>query len=739
VIEFLTEWLGEIWIVLIESGPYLLIGFFLAGLIKVFVPESWIYRHLGGNTFKSVGIASMAGVPIPLCSCSVIPTAISLKKSGASKGATTSFLISTPETGVDSIGITWALMDPIMTIMRPLAALLTALGCGTVVNFLVRRGADGTAPGDPAPKSLASGEAAATDDSSVSDAAGHEHAHDHAADSHSEHDHGGSADHGHDHGIEHGHDHADGEDHVHAEDDPNRSKLSRASGYAFGTLLDDLTPWFVLGFVISGLIMVLLPDGFFGEVLPTGWISMLTMLVIGVPMYICATASTPVAAALLAKGLDPGAALVLLLAGPATNIATIAVVSNFLGRRVLYVYLGGIAFFSLLLGFFVNWIYASFGIDPTSIVSSNPEEGRGWFEIAGGALLALLILRSSLRIGLAGRTATVLRRWCAPLGFDPTSSIARAGWAGILVMLWASTSITNVESGEVGFKLRFGSILETYEEPGLILHAPYPIESVVRVRKEEMRAIDFGFLRTSADGTAQRDVSPRELADEAEVLCGDENLLKLTYVLHYDISDARRYRFEVAEPEKLLSALTASAVRRVTAKMSADDILVDERTTLEQRVLTELEHELSTLDIGARPTSIEFLETHAPPAVHEAFRDVASAIEDKDRSIREATQYEADRLTRARGTIFRLEQEAMRDANSALQEAQGRMHAFEAVRNADAEAPHANRLRLRLETAGRTWEESRLILVVGDGIIVELWRGENAVPAVQDVFGGSDR
>ena len=126
-----------------ESAPYLLIGFALAGLLKAIVPEDKVYKHLGDNRFKSVTLASLFGIPLPLCSCSVLPVATSLRRSGASKGATTSFLISTPETGLDSIGITYALLDPIMTVARPLGAFATAVFTGSVVNFVVRRGWDG--------------------------------------------------------------------------------------------------------------------------------------------------------------------------------------------------------------------------------------------------------------------------------------------------------------------------------------------------------------------------------------------------------------------------------------------------------------------------------------------------------------------------------------------------------------------------------------------------------------------
>ncbi len=503
--------------------------------------------------------------------------------------------------------------------------------------------------------------------------------------------------------------------------------------------MDDLTPWFVMGFIISGLIMVIVPDDFFGSVMPTGWVSMVMMLFIGVPMYICATASTPVAAALLAKGMDPGAALVLLLAGPATNIATITVVSNFLGKRVLQIYLGGIAISSLLLGAFVNWLYEALGIDPATIVDTTPVGDEGWLGLAGGVILTGLVVASAVRIGLHKSFAKRLRRYGAPLGIDPTSPLARAGWAVLLLGMWGSTAVTGLESGVTGFRLRFGRIVSTHAEPGLILHAPYPFESVERVRMDEVRGVDFGFLRSDASGEAEREVSPRQLAEESELICGDETMLKVTYVVHYSVLDAHRYHFGIADPADLIGNLAEGALRRVCSKQTVDELLVYERTKIEEAVLAELTREVEALQASVKPLAIEFLEVHAPPAVHEAFRDVASAIEDKEKRLRRAERYASERLTKARGTAFRLEQEAQRDATRVLEEARGRVNAFDSIRSAHAEAPLLNSMRLRLDAAARSLDSSRLVLIVGEGIAVELWRRHGRDDVIPDVFGETGR
>ncbi len=346
MMEFLGDWLFAIWEILALSAPWLLAGFVLAGLIHLLLPDRIVHRHLGKDHWRSVLTAAVAGVPIPLCSCSVLPTALALRKSGASKGATTSFLISTPETGVDSIGITWALMDPLMTIVRPVAALVTALGSGLLVNLLVRTGL--------AAKPL-------EDEGEESTAAAHDHDH---------------------------------------PEDREGNLARRALRYSFGPLLDDLTPWFLFGLVLSGLIAVLVPEDYFASTTSSRWMAMLAMLTIGVPLYVCATASTPIAAALVAKGLDPGAALVFLLAGPATNLATIAVVRGFLGGRVLVVYLVCIATFSLGCGALLGPLYAALGMDATASVTATVEDGLGGLQVASGALTLGMLLNSARRVRL---------------------------------------------------------------------------------------------------------------------------------------------------------------------------------------------------------------------------------------------------------------------------------------------------------------------------------------------------
>ncbi len=670
--EFLLNWIQAIWVVLCESGPFLLLGFFLAGLLKVLVPEEMVFKYLGKDDMRSVGIAACCGIPIPLCSCSVVPTAISLRQSGASKGATTSFLISTPETGVDSIGITWALMDPVMTIMRPIAALLTAVSAGSLVNLFERFGWTEEPPAPPVEV------ACSCDDRCEID-------------------------------------HAAATQPIDRRD--WRAVVRSSAGYAFGPLMADLTPSFVFGFILSALIMVIVPDNLLANTLPTGWPSMLAMLVIGVPVYICATASTPVAAALVAKGLDPGAALVFLLAGPATNMATLHAVRSFLGKRVLGAYLAAIAVLSLLMGWLVNGIYSTFRIAP--FAADQSLESIGWISMAGGVVLALLLIKHATALNLGHRYLEQLQRGLAPLGINPSSRAVKAAVVAVVLGSWLGTMFSVLQVGDKGFLLRFGAVVDTYQEPGLYYHWPYPIDRVETVRFGEIRAVNP--TAEESDTTTPTLTSGTEVRVSAsEIMSGDENVLRMIYAVHSRVSDAYRFRFEVEDPEPLLMGLTESSLRAMAAHRTANDMLVATRPELEKEVEERLQAELDATGAGVQVVGIHLLDIHAPPAVHEAFRDVASALEDKERHVREGEKYRIERVAGARASAYASEQAATAEKFAKINQATGDVAAFAELRDAIGGPGSVNRFRLRMEAAEKSLRGARSVLVLDDNVDVVL-------------------
>lgn len=345
-----VEIVSTAWTILLKSSVYMLLGFFVAGLLSVYMKPEMIRRYLGRGRVRPVFMSALMGIPLPLCSCGVVPAAAGLKRQGANRGATLSFLISTPETGVDSIPVTYALMDPVMTVIRPVAAFVTAVVAGIAENFFGRSNRSGA---DPSPANISESRrccsAQGAADKNIS---------------------------------------------------PRKTavkKLMQGMQYAFVELLGDIGPWFLFGVLLAGIISCIIPDNF-TESFPGGhFAAMLIMLVAGVPMYICATSSTPIAAALVLKGLSPGAALVFLLSGPATNVASMTMVGKLLGKRSLVIYLGAIAACSLAFGVFTDWVYMKLGVSARTIVASLPELMPPSIEIAAVIILLILIVNARFR------------------------------------------------------------------------------------------------------------------------------------------------------------------------------------------------------------------------------------------------------------------------------------------------------------------------------------------------------
>lgn len=340
--EFLTSLGVAVLDTLLDASAYLLFGFFFAGLLKALVSEKTIVRHIGTSSVGSVLKASLIGTPMPLCSCSVIPVATSLRQNGASKGATVSFLISTPESGVDSIAISYALLDPIMTVFRPLAAFVSAVTAGVIENFQSSRDVRLDAPAAPV-----------CDDCHCRDGA---------------------------------------EGPL-----PFAIRLRRGLRYAFTDLFNDIAYYLLIGLLISAVISALLPDDFFAAFLSNDILAMSVMLVIGIPLYVCASASTPVAAAFIMKGISPGAALVFLLVGPATNAATIGVVKKNLGTRSLLTYLLSIATVAVILGILLNALYGFLGLEDNVQLGTAGEFLPEWLRWASAAIFTPMLLYGSYR------------------------------------------------------------------------------------------------------------------------------------------------------------------------------------------------------------------------------------------------------------------------------------------------------------------------------------------------------
>lgn len=368
IMSIINEIVANIWAVYLDTAFWLLLGLIAAGLVKVYIPANAMQRWLGGRGFSAVGRAALFGAPLPLCSCGVLPAALGLRRAGASKEATVSFLISTPETSIDSVAVTYALMGPVMAVYRPIAALLSALLTGLAVA-LVKDGDDrgkSTATAEsvsdccsePAVATVEKAGCCASSEPVPSACCGEAGA-------------SGSS--------------------CSSAPVPDQARLPQALRFAGGELLDDISRWLALGIVVAGLIMSLIPPGWLAQ-WGGGLSAMLVMLLVGIPMYICATASTPIAAGLLLAGVSPGAVLVFLLAGPATNIAGLIVVRQELGGRVTLIYLSGIALVSVLMGLLLEWLLQFTQLSVDVGLASAHEVLPVWLSYFSAILLLLLVV-----------------------------------------------------------------------------------------------------------------------------------------------------------------------------------------------------------------------------------------------------------------------------------------------------------------------------------------------------------
>jgi uncharacterized membrane protein YraQ (UPF0718 family)/copper chaperone CopZ len=306
-------------------APYILLGLGVAGLLNGFLGSSFVKQHLGGHGLLTVLKAAILGVPLPVCSCGVIPLAASLKKQGAGHGATLSFLVSTPTSGVDSILATYALLGTAFAVFRPLAALVGGLLVGSLY-ILTSRSKPGEEP------SQAPGTKAEKADRS----------------------------------------------------------LKGMLRYGFIDLTEDIGTWLILGVAIGGFLSVVIPQDFVLRFLPTPSVHYLIMLVLGIPLYVCATGSIPIAAAFIAKGFSPGSALVFLIAGPATNAVTLSFVRSKLGKKAFVLYLTSIGVIALASGWLFDRLF-TYGAGAHHL-HHHGEGLPGWLSTASGIVLLFLVL-----------------------------------------------------------------------------------------------------------------------------------------------------------------------------------------------------------------------------------------------------------------------------------------------------------------------------------------------------------
>jgi len=353
----ITHFFEALWSLSISMAPYILFGLLFAGILHELVPESIVTKHLGKENITSVVKSTLFGIPLPVCSCGVIPLATSIKKSGASKGATLSFLISTPITGIDSILATYGIFGWIFTLYRAVTSMVIAMVAGILTNIFDK---------DTSTSLL--------DEQSQSTVTVKENRPYFSVNAPKEESCGTG----------------EGNCCSSVNDEKKNFSFVAALKYAFVTLLGDIAKPLFWGLLLGALITVAIPENL-AELLKNNiWLSYLIVIAIAVPMYVCATASLPIAAGLMLSGVSAGAAFVFLSAGPATNTVTIGVVKKMLGTKSLLIYLGSIIIGSILFGLGLDYIFESSNIDPASLI--HMEEHVGIIATVSAVILWGLVL-----------------------------------------------------------------------------------------------------------------------------------------------------------------------------------------------------------------------------------------------------------------------------------------------------------------------------------------------------------
>ncbi|TMN89916.1 hypothetical protein CWB72_09725 [Pseudoalteromonas phenolica] len=406
--------LSNFWSLFLVSAPWLMLGLLLAGLLNIFIPKNFLQKHLGKEGVWTTIKAALIGAPMPLCSCGVIPAAVGLRRAGGSKSATTAFLVSTPETGVDSVSVSYVLLGPFMAIIRPIAAVSSAIVAGLLVGKEKSSGTKnldkeiqtaattGTSccaskqadiENNAEKQSVCSSKKAeiATDTKTSCCATSSDPALVNSSEAVLETT-ANCCD------TDHPTQPVNSEslccDSKKEEQQaaPFSTKIKQALHFSCNKLLSDTMGWLMIGLFFAALVQTYVPTSFLSH-WGDGILAMVVVILVSIPMYICATASTPIAAGLLMAGVSPGAVLVFMLAGPATNIATVGVVATELGKRAVSAYLTGVIGIAIIFGFLTDYLVEQYGFEVNPAHAIEHELMPQWLTMGLGIVLLLLMLR----------------------------------------------------------------------------------------------------------------------------------------------------------------------------------------------------------------------------------------------------------------------------------------------------------------------------------------------------------
>ena len=668
---------GEfLWLSFLLLSPMLLLGLFLSGLFHVFISREAVLRWFRDDSLNSTSTAALIGVPMPLCSCSVVPVVAEMRRKGASRSACISFLITAPETGADSILVTNAFFGWIPAIFRPFVSYVTAVVAGIFCIGLIRQ--------DP-------------DNSDAKET--HTHGHSHNGNGH---------DHDHEH-EEHQKLNPDADDcyislptikdllvervkelgttiaswrlvswlkpdfyleRLRKDEEAERTVRSRVEGdaerpampsfqtvvrhifrYGFVEIADDILFALLVGIVLGGMIYLAVPTDLL-EHEYARWISYPVMVLVGVPLYICASASTPIAAALVVKGFSPGAALIFLMTGPATNTGTVAIIVSQFGARFATVYVGSVVVVTVLIGILLDLVLIWTGFEIMANLQKSENVVIEFTQIVSAVVLfALIVWRfragalksgyEDMMINIKPAFRPLSRFWknlARGRGVKGTIALRNPlGWLILLVTLsiFGLSGFTTIPPGHLGYGKLLGKVVWRDLEPGLHYLAPMPFVMVDKWPAREIKTVR----------------GHKEL--ETEYLTGDLNLVHVQTSVQYQVSDPYRYHYFTFDAPHAISKVIQECVRIFIGARDLESLLNVNRRALESFIRTQFElpkHQplLGSIDL----VKANLLYVGPTPETFPAFREVSSAQEDRERIIVNGQRFLVSLTPRANGNSF---------------------------------------------------------------------------------------
>ncbi len=763
----LTAYFDFIWMSFLLLGPMLILGLLLSGLIHVFISREAILKWLQDDSLRSVSVSSAVGVPIPLCSCSVVPVVAEMRRKGASRSSCMAFLITAPETGADSILVTNAFFGFIAAVVRPVISFITAVVAGIFCIGLIRDDSGEIKPGEEDHEHH-----------------GHDHDHDH-------HDH----DHDHDHAV---HDplisdkddcyvspaamkilmtrwiksittvastwkfgswikpefyreilgeqtrkssRASEEDRV-AEEYPGldfKKIVKHIMHYGFVEIADDILFALLVGIALGGVLFLVIPADLMSNEYAR-WLSYPVMIIVGVPLYICASASTPIAAALVARGVSPGAALIFLMTGPATNTSTIAIIMSQFGARFAAVYVTSVIAVTAVIGIAIDFMLLATGF--TISVNLLPSESPAiQFIQWGGAIVLIVLIIWRYRAGAMRRGYEDMMVNVRPLSrpwrntwkrltrdrsfrgtVSPTTPLGMMLW-GLLLVLFLGSGFTTVPPGHVGYGRLFGQVYWKDLQPGLHYLAPRPLVRVDKWPVKEVKSI---------------------MSDTPyEYVSGDLNMLTLTLDVQYRVKDPYTYHYRTVNPEEIIEDAVREHLRTFINARDLDRLLtayradmVDELTNL--FVVDAEMHGDKTVLSTVELVKVSLLDITPAAEAMNSFREISSAQEDRERIIVNAQRFMVSLVPRAHG-------------NAEYEREQADGEAFRKVATSAAEADAIMVISSAMQTAPEVlrnmlWREKLESALAGNPKIivpnrqsfnkVAIWKKRTAEPAAP---AGHDR